>query len=122
MGRVRISRVRMKAGGADVRVLRTNTSDGLLPAHARAWLSDVLGKSRPPDAYAAVAFWFDPKTPGRPGYNATWCTEIDAIPAPVLLRMAGPYLQDTYAAHVGSSEAIEALGGTPIDWTPDNAS
>src|ERR1035437_3903183 len=71
---VRISRVRMKNGGADVRVLHRDTQGGVLAEHMRCYVTECLNKERPPDAYAAVALWFDAHTPGRPRYNVTYCT------------------------------------------------
>lgn len=118
--RVRIGRITMKAGGAVIHLLPKAPND-ILTAHLRAWTVDVLGKSRPPDAYAAVAFWFDPETPGRPGFNVSFCTTCDAIPAPLLGRIAAEYIAQDSAAHLGMCRAVEAMGGEVEDWEPDNA-
>lgn len=110
----------MKAGGAAIRVI-SRPQGSLVVEHFRSYAAQVLGVERPPDAYAAVALWFDPKRPGTPSYNATYCTTIDAIPSPVLVRMAGDYLVAEHAAHTGACRAIETMGGLVDDWTPDDA-
>lgn len=120
--RIQIGRVKMKNGGADVRVLHQDRQDSILKAHMRASVTHVLNRERPPDAYASVALWFDLKTPGRPRYYATYCTTHDAIPAPLLVRMAGPYLISEHAIHTGACRAIEDMTGEVEDWTPDDAS
>jgi hypothetical protein len=120
--RTRIGRVIMKAGGADVRVLRRDPEKSPhIAEHIRRHFIGLLNRERAPDAYASVAFWFDPETPGRPGYSATFCTVHDAISAPILVRMAGSYLIAEHAAHVGAYNAIEAMGYETDDWTPDDA-
>lgn len=118
--RTRIGRVTMKNGGADVRVLH-RIPMGRVADHLHAWCGQILDYERPPDAYAAVALWFDPETPGRPRHQATYCTVHDAIPAPLLVRMAGPYLVAEHAAFTGATRAIEAVGSEIEDWTPDGA-
>lgn len=118
---VRISRVRMKNGGADVRVLHRD-DQGPLGAHLRSYVGAVLSRERPPDAYAAVALWFDPETPGRPVYNATYCTTNDTIPAPLLVRMAAAFLVAEHAQNAGAQRAIEAMGYETEDWKPDDVS
>ena len=120
--RIQIGRVRMKNGGADVRVIHRDNQGSVVAGHMREWVTGALNKERPPDAYAAVALWFDAERPGRPAYQATYCTEIDAIPAPVLVRMAASYLIADHAAQVGACRAVETMGGEVEDWTPDDAS
>lgn len=116
----RISRVRMKAGGADVRVLHRD-SQGLVGSHMREWLTASLSGDRAPDAYAAVALWFNPETPGRPTYDATYCSTADMLPAPLLVRMAASYLIAEQAIHGGEQRAIEKMGYGVDDWKPDDA-
>lgn len=117
----RISRVRMKAGGADVRVFHRD-SQGFVGSHMREWLTASLSRDRAPDAYAAVALWFDPETPGRPTYDATYCSTVDLIPSPLLVRMAASYLIAEQAIHSGEHRAIEKMGYEVDDWKPDDAS
>lgn len=119
--RVRISRVRMKNGGADVTVLRRDAEKSVVVRHMRAWSDHVMSHERAPDAYAAVALWFDPEHPGRPAYNATWCTASDTMPAPLLARIAGAYLVTEVAVAHGVNQAIEAMGYEIEDWNPDDA-
>jgi hypothetical protein len=117
--RIRIGRVRMKNGGADVRVLHKERD--YLSTHMMEWANYVLSRKRKPDAYAAIALWLDPKTPGRPSHDVTFLTTVDALPAPVLVRMAGDYLVSEQSAWVGRCYAVEAMGHEPEDWSPDNA-
>lgn len=112
----------MKNGGADIRVLHREPAGNRVVAHMRGYVSSVLGKARPPDAYAAVAFWIDPETPGRPSYDVTFFTMCNELPAPLLVRMAGAFLVDEHAAYVGRCQAVEAMGYEVGDWTPDDAS
>ncbi len=119
--RTRISRVRMKAGGADVRVFHRDPQ-GVVGYHMREWLGASLNKERQPDAYCAVALWFDPETPGRPMYNATYCSSHDAIPSPLLVRISAAYLVAEQAMHGGEQRALEKMGYEVDDWKPDDAS
>lgn len=120
--RTRIGRVTMKNGGADVRVLHREATLSPVAQHMREWVGGCLNKERVPDAYGAVAFWFDDDAPGRPGVQITYLTSTHKVPAPVLVRMIGPYLISAQAAHVGATDAIEAMGGEIDDWRPDDAS
>ena len=54
----RIGRVRMKNGGADVRVLPSRQATGAALT-LKAFVRDVL-QDAPPDAVALVAWWRDP--------------------------------------------------------------
>ena len=88
--------------------------------HMRAWVASALDADRPPDAYAAVAFWFDPQSPGQPEYNIGWRSRYDAAPLPVLCDMAARYLAVEPAAIRGTQRAIESLGYEPEGWEPDS--
>ena len=113
----------MKAGGADIHIIHREPLRGFVMNHMSEWFSGVASAERSPDAYAAVAFWIDPETPGRPGYRATYCTEHAMFPQALLVQSAGAYLVMDYASFVGADRAITELGGSPIDWQPpDDAS
>jgi len=118
--RTRIGRVKMKNGGADVRVIYQETAPNPVSIHLRAWTKSVTNQKVPPDAYAAVAFWFDPATPGRPGYNIAYISKHAAIPTALLVRMAAAYIVTEHAVNCAVSRTIEEMGGVPEDWTPDD--
>ena len=121
IARTRIGRIRMKDGGADLHILNLPVRS-VIENHMRSWVANTLGLERPPDAYAAVAFWLDADRPGRPQFSATFCTRHDALTAPLLVRVAGAYLVAEQAASMGAAEAVEAMGGEVEDWSPDDAS
>ena len=119
--RIRISRVKMKGGGVDVRVL-LRAPESHVSSHMRAYVGKVLSHDRPPDAYAAVSFWYDPERPGLPSYHVSFCTTHDAITQPVLVQAAAAYLVSEQAAWSGECKAVEAMGGEIEPWSPDEAS
>ncbi len=119
--RVRIGRVRMKGGGAEVRVLARQEAT-LVASHMREWVAGCLGDyTRPPDAYAAVAFWIFPLAPGRPFTVVGLCTETDALSIPLLVQSAATALIHDAAAESGKARALEVYGDAPPSWTPDAA-
>jgi hypothetical protein len=117
--RIQIGRIRMKNGGADVRVLRRDGNVGFVATHMREFVTGTLNKERAPDAYAAIAFWFDDDTPGRPAFLATYCTRHPKVTPPLLVRMAAAQLISVQASNEGADRAITALGGETDDWSPD---
>ena len=116
--RVRIVRVRMKAGGADVRVLH-RAGQGDLEQHLREWVDNTLCDGTRPDAYAAVAFWIDPATPGLPTHNTTYFTRHDGLPVPLLCQIAAAYIRQECAVAAGKSRALDALGASEGPWEPE---
>ncbi len=110
----------MKGGGADLTVL-SSAVPSQLEQHLRSWVENVLHEGdREPDAYAAVAFWFDQATPGRPSYNSTIMTVCDSIPMPVVCQMAQAYLGQESAVHNGENRALARLGVAPDSWEPES--
>ena len=108
----------MKAGGADLHVIpRQRQSE--IAQHMQAWTKVVLGDDRPPDAYAAVAFWIDPDAPGRCEFNIGFLTRHNAMPLPVLSRAAAAYLADMSPAERGAQRAAQDMGYTPKGWEPE---
>lgn len=118
--RVQIGRVRMKDGGADVRVIQRGPR-GPLEQHLRQMVDFTLSQGRPPDAYAFVALWADPGRPGEPAYEANVFSTSAALPGPVVARLATPYLVDDRAATMGKQRALAELGYECVDWAPDDA-
>lgn len=85
----------------------------------RQWMGLILGGERAPDAYAAIAFWFDAEQPGRPHYQVGFLTRHDAVPSPVLCGMAARYLAEESAVVRGAQRATEDLGYEHESWEPD---
>jgi hypothetical protein len=118
--RTRIGRVKMKAGGADLRVLHRDPQSFVIE-HAREWLVGLVDTDKPPNAYAAVAFWVDADNPGHPGYRVTYCTRTEAMTPAVLVRCAAEQIRAEHSTQAGSERALEKMGYEPEDWKPDGA-
>ena len=76
--RTRIGHVALKAGGADVRVLHQSRGSRSLQHLREAFAG--LAERGDLDAYALVAFWFDPEDPGHPSYAVNMCSQHDWQP------------------------------------------
>lgn len=117
--RTRIGLVRLKSGGS-VRLLpKPETND--TAQHLREWAAGALCKNRPPDAYAAVAYWLYPDAPGRSGRTIGYHTSHEGLPLPLLVRLAGASLHDDFVAERGKEAAAAAFGFDMPEWTPDGA-
>lgn len=117
--RIQIGRIRMKNGGADVRVLHPKTLTAT-QQHLKQTVNYILGIEPPVDAYAIVGLWVEPKSPGTPAYEANFYSSAPEIPVPLVVQMAGPYLTNEHAALMGKSQALAELGYVSKDWTPDS--
>jgi hypothetical protein len=117
--RVRIGRIKMKDGGAELRILRRPAARNAVEAHLREWTSNVTTGDTAPDAYAAVALWLKPTEPGRPDYHCAYITNTDRLPTTMLVELATPYLRNDLAAEVGKGRTLEQLGWTFEGWNPD---
>lgn len=119
--RIRIGRVTMKNGGADVRVLHRDQHPSPIAQHLRAWTDDVLtSHDAPPDGYAAIAYWVDDATPGRPQFHPCYFTRNHALPTVLLVQMAGQHLLHDVAARLGMNGALDAIGVCGNEWSPDD--
>ena len=118
--RTRIGRVTMKAGGADLRVIHRGPQSFVI-AHAREWFATLATYDKPPNAYAAVAFWVDADNPGHPGYRVTYCTRTEAMTPAVLVQCAAEQIRAEQSTFAGSERALEKMGYEPEDWKPDGA-
>lgn len=111
IARVRIGRVRMKNGGADVRVLPQET--GGVDKTLRGALVEALERD-PFDAFALICFRHRPETPADPGFAIWYNTVHEAFTEPVLARLASAYILT----------AIESIwherrrDGVSTDWQP----
>lgn len=116
----RIGKVTTRSGAVFRVVPRSPQND--VTKHIREWVSGALDCTRPPDAYAAVAYWFDAAEPGNPGITIGYATRHDAVPLAALVHMAGATLAHDFAAESGKRRTLRAYGDEPPSWTPDPAS
>jgi hypothetical protein len=105
----RIGRVRMKNGGADVRVLHTAPTDGISAA-IRGLARDCEQYSEPPSAFVAIAFWAADKEPWRPPYLFRWLTRDPDLPLPRLMRVAADQIAVRAAVEIAVDEARTSMG------------
>lgn len=63
VARVRIGRIKLKAGGAELRVIE-RASETECQRRIRGWASDVLSAPDAPEAFFAIAFRLDSDCPG----------------------------------------------------------
>lgn len=117
--RTRIGRITLKSGGS-VRLL-PRAAGNLVTQHMRDWARTVVECERPPDGYAAIAYWIYEDSPGQPGFRVGYATAHHALPLPLLVKMAGASLASDFAAESGKDRAIERMGGETTHWTPDPA-
>ena len=96
--RIRIGRVKMKAGGADVRVLNRNP-DGKIIERARELITKAQSFEDEPSAFVGIFFWRDDREPWRATYSIAWDTIDPNLPLPRLMRVA--------AAEIGCHAAME---------------
>lgn len=106
--RVRIGRVKMKNGGADVRVLaRPEHPDNPVRHRVRLWVADVL-RGRPPDAVALVAWWTDGD--GRAAYSVSAGTYTDAVPIMLLPEFTRAAVADHLQFAWAEDRVMRTLG------------
>lgn len=110
----------MKQGGAEIHVLNRGARNDI-ERHLREWMTLIMDDPRPPDAYAAIAFYIDANTPGRPSYNVGYITHDHRLPTTLLLEIAGQYLRNDLTAEIAKGRTMEALGYSTSPWEPDDA-
>ena len=109
IARVRIGRVTMKNGGADVRVLLP-ASHGKIIARARELISRVLQDPERPSAFIGIFFWRDDKEPWRPSFSLGWDTEDPNLPLARLFRVAASEIEAMGAAVKAEDRVMRNLG------------
>jgi hypothetical protein len=107
--RVRIGRIRMKAGGADLRVLETAPKDGIT-AKIRRFARHCDRYAEPSSAFVAIAFWPSDGEPWRPCYLTDWTTRDPDLPAARLFRNASEQLAVRGAVEIAVDEARYSMG------------
>lgn len=117
--RVRIGRVTMKAGGADLRVLHRDVVGPPILGQMRDWVDRQAHYERAPDAFVAVAFWWD--TEARQHVNdATWATYSPTLPHAFLPALAEAALASAMTALKAEHRVMRKLGYVVVD-PPDDA-
>ena len=89
--RIRIGRIRMKNGGADVRVLNSAVVDTECAGRMRRWLARSLANGSRPDAFVAVAFTMDSEYAGGVATVTAWYSgraELQTELLPILTERA----------------------------------
>lgn len=76
----------------------------------RSWTTRVLERSRAPDAFFAVAFFWDDPTQHNPSSTSAWHTDSDRIPIRLMPHFAIETLRGGVEANVAESEILRTLG------------
>lgn len=104
---VRISRVRMKNGGADVRVLHRDPSSPVVES-ARKFIRDMEAFADPPSGFVAIAFW--PSDDLRHPHIINWETIDPMLPLPALMSAASAQIRDESAVLIAQHRIMRKLG------------
>ena len=115
----RIVRVRMKAGGADVRVLRSREPTKAVLA-LKAFVVNVLDDGPPPDAVACVAWWRDPDGSAAPWVSTAQQTDCPDFPYSILGDLAREELKRARNRDDAEDRVMRTLGYRRDD-DPDGA-
>ncbi len=118
--RVRIGRVKMKNGGADVRVLDREPA-GEIIGRAHDLISDAMEDRVRPSAFVGMFFWRDDEEPWRPIYRLAWQTIDPNLSLPLLMRTAGAIIQGQASIIKAEDRVMHNLGYRRDD-DPDPAS
>jgi hypothetical protein len=117
--RIRIGRVRMKAGGADVRVIY-RPQDTECRDRLRAWASEVLAAPEPPDAFFAIAYRYNPAVPASADATLAWWSDHPAFPLEMLPARACVSINRAITNTAAENQIMRALG-YERDGDPDAA-
>ena len=118
--RTRIGRVKMKNGGADVRVLHRNPAR--IVRSIGDFAKEVAAYSDPPSAFVAVAFWpSDDGEPWRTSHLIRWDTCDPDLPLPRLTRVAAAQIAEHGTEERALDRTMRSLGYRRDD-EPDPAS
>lgn len=104
---VRISRVRMKNGGADVRVLHRDPASPIIES-ARQFIRDMEAYTEPPSAFVAIALWASDDL--RHPYIINWDTIDPTLPLPALMSTASAQIGDEAPILVAQHRIMKRLG------------
>ena len=107
---VRIGRVRMKAGGADVRVLRSSVADTECTRRMRSWLSRALSGGARPDAFVALSFTLGDDYHGGVATVTAWHSEHHALQTDLLPMLTERVLTRQITAAATEASIMRELG------------
>lgn len=107
--RIRIGRVTMKNGGADVRVLHREVAGPAILGQMRDWVDRQAHYERAPDAFVAVAFWWD-KSVRQHVNDPTWATYAPELPHAFLPSMAEAVLSSAMTVLKAEDRVMRKLG------------
>ena len=109
--RVRIGRVTLKGGGADVRVLTPDRAPSEVLEHMRWWV-DACARNPGgiPDGFVAVAFRVQPDVPQHPATRTAFHSAHAQLPIWLLPDLARQVLLVDMQCDVSERSVMELLG------------
>lgn len=109
----RIGRVRMKNGGADVRVLPSSSSGPAMDT-LRRWADNIASHGYRPDAIGAAAYMWDERS-GTWMEWSSWHSTHATLPPTTLPAMVEASLRESIAAVGIESRIMRKIGFEPDD-------
>lgn len=109
IARVRIGRVTMKNGGADVRVLRFDKANEVQVC-ALEWARRLNRDGNAPSAFVAIAFWPSGDEPWRTPHEISWQTRDADLPLPRLMAVAADQIRAYAPALMAEDRVMRNLG------------
>ena len=110
VARVRIGRVKLKDGGADLRIFRSGAKDTECRRRIKDWSSDVLGSADEPHAFFAIAFRLDPDCPGGLDTATAWWSDRLEIQYDLLPVLATEAVRRHLAVNAAEAKIMRNLG------------
>lgn len=122
IARTRIGRIKMKAGGAEIRLLHQEKAGEVVMA-LRAWGEHLATYDAPPLAYVAIAFWPDDiGQPWRKRHDLTWLTRDPAMSMPMLMAQSAAQIAVEAPITLAVDRTMRTLGYVREDEDdPDDA-
>lgn len=116
--RVRIGRVTLKGGGADLRVLTPDRTPSEVLQHMRTWV-DLCARNPdgPPDGFVAVSFRIQPEVPQHPATRTGFFSAHPSLPTWLLPDLARQILLVDMQCDVSERNIMGLLGYEPDDGT-----
>jgi hypothetical protein len=106
--RVRIGRVRLKAGGTVHLLERAPVAP--IVRRLLDFTRDVRAHDEAPVACVAIAFWPDVERPWRRAYLLGWDTIDGSLPLPVLMKVAAAQIEAEGSARIAEGRVMHNLG------------
>ncbi len=115
MANVRISRVRFKNGGADLRIIRSRAPDTTCRQYIRGWASDVLSMPQSPDAFFAISFTLDDNFPGGVSTETSYWSDRNELQYDMLPDLARNVIRREITNNAAERRIMRAMGYVPDD-------